>query len=462
MKHSPWQRPSAIALAVIIGLGGMNAGFAEDTNWNPKSWFSGSATAEDSAAEASRLAEQAERAADQAEKAATQARERAEQTAAEAEKAAKQTRERAERARKAAEEARASQAKAAESYAAKQDTKPVVEAGASTSPAFIPNKTGTETTPNFTNAEYQQAKTKGGGWNPMNLFKFGNEEAAVTETPQAPATKPVVLSPAPQSVVADQKAAEAVQAQAAVEEPAEQVKTEPVKTEAKAVQKAPEPAKAQAATETQATEEKNGWGLVNLFKRSEESETAKTETHQKPAEENPEAAMVEPSVKTKAALIETEKGNIAIEFFSEEAPQTVANFVKLVGDGFYNKYNMKFHRVIPGFVVQTGDPTGTGAGGSQQRIPLEVKNKLSHDAKGVVAMARGPAPDSASSQFYITLAPQTSLDAKYAIFGRVISGLEVLDKIEKDDMLYGIRLVELSSVKRDQEPEKKNLFSKMF
>ena len=77
-------------------------------------------------------------------------------------------------------------------------------------------------------------------------------------------------------------------------------------------------------------------------------------------------------------------------------------------------------------------------------------------------MARGADPDSATSQFYITLAPQTSLDGKYAIFGRVISGIDILSKIEKDDMLYGIRLVDLSSVVRDQQPEKKKFFSSLF
>jgi cyclophilin family peptidyl-prolyl cis-trans isomerase len=123
---------------------------------------------------------------------------------------------------------------------------------------------------------------------------------------------------------------------------------------------------------------------------------------------------------------------------------------------------MKFHRVVPGFVVQTGDPTGTGAGGSKKTVPLEAKNKLSHNAKGIVAMARGADPNSATSQFYITLAPQTSLDGKYAIFGKVISGIDVLDKIEKDDMMYGIRLVELSSVVRDPAPEKKKFFSSLF
>lgn len=162
----------------------------------------------------------------------------------------------------------------------------------------------------------------------------------------------------------------------------------------------------------------------------------------------------------KAVTLETQKGNVVFELYPDEAPVTVANFVKLVSDNFYNQPGMKFHRVVPGFVIQTGDPTGTGAGGSKERIPLEIKNKLSHDAKGVVAMARGASPNSATSQFYITLAPQKTLDAKYAIFGRVVSGLEVLDKIEKGDIVYGAKLTDLRSVARDEDPSKKNALKK--
>lgn len=163
-------------------------------------------------------------------------------------------------------------------------------------------------------------------------------------------------------------------------------------------------------------------------------------------------------LKTKAVQVSTEKGNFVFELYPDEAPLTVRNFVKLVDQKFYDNFNMKFHRVIPGFVIQTGDPTGTGAGGSKERIPLETKNKLTHDAKGVVAMARGPDPNSATSQFYVTLAPETTLDGKYAIFGRVISGLDVLEKIEKGDMLYGVTLVDINKVTRDVQPDKKGMF----
>lgn len=166
------------------------------------------------------------------------------------------------------------------------------------------------------------------------------------------------------------------------------------------------------------------------------------------------------------AMIYTEKGNIYIEFYPDQAPKTVENFVHLVEKKFYDQPNMAFHRVVPGFVVQTGDPTGTGAGGSKERIILEAKNKLSHNAKGVVAMARSADPDSASSQFYITLTPQTALDGKYAIFGKVVSGLDVLDRIKKGDSLYGVSMVDLSNIPKDPVEKKsftgsfKNVFAK--
>ncbi|MBY0404576.1 MAG: peptidylprolyl isomerase [Cyanobacteria bacterium] len=163
-------------------------------------------------------------------------------------------------------------------------------------------------------------------------------------------------------------------------------------------------------------------------------------------------------------LIQTEKGNIGIEVFPEQAPATVKNFLKLVEEKFYDKPSMVFHRVVPGFVIQTGDPTGTGMGGSGKRIPLEVKNKLSHNAKGMVAMARTSDPNSATSQFYITLAPQTSLDGKYAVFGKVISGSDVLDKIKQGDKLYGIKLIDKRALVPDKKEDKKGLghFKNLF
>ncbi len=206
------------------------------------------------------------------------------------------------------------------------------------------------------------------------------------------------------------------------------------------------------------------WNPMTWFSKPASENTtanANQETTQ-PEEKATPAPAAEVDLRTKAAVMETEKGNITFELYPDYAPVTVNNFAKLISDGFYNRYNMKFHRVLPGFVIQTGDPTGTGAGGSKDRIPLESKNKLSHNAKGIVAMARGADPNSATSQFYITLTPQTNLDGKYTIFGKVIAGIDVLDKIEKNDMLYGIRLVDLDSVVRDPSPDKKRFFSSVF
>lgn len=142
----------------------------------------------------------------------------------------------------------------------------------------------------------------------------------------------------------------------------------------------------------------------------------------------------------------TSKGVITIQVYQKEAPITAGNFLDLVKRGFYK--NMKFHRVEPGFVVQTGDPLGNGTGGfidpkthSERTIPLETKPSLKHDAAGVVAMARSQDPNSASSQFYITLGPASFLDNNYAVFGRVTSGLDVVKQIRVGDKFISAKLV---------------------
>lgn len=176
---------------------------------------------------------------------------------------------------------------------------------------------------------------------------------------------------------------------------------------------------------------------------------------EQPAKAEPPAAKTETPAIDQAtaefdgATLTTERGKIVIRLYEKEAPITVANFKKLVDDGFYNTSGMVFHRVVDGFVVQTGDPTGTGYGGSGKTIPLEVKNRLSHDSIGVVAMARGPLPNSATSQFYITLAKQKSLDGKYAIFGEVIQGLGVLPTIHKGDRVYGVELSQTKGMAKE-------------
>jgi peptidyl-prolyl cis-trans isomerase B (cyclophilin B) len=124
-------------------------------------------------------------------------------------------------------------------------------------------------------------------------------------------------------------------------------------------------------------------------------------------------------------------GVIKLELYPRDAPNTVANFVTLAQSGFYD--GLIFHRVVPGFVIQGGDPTGTGTGGPGYAIKGEftengVENPLSHE-RGVLSMARANSPDSAGSQFFIMHQKSTSLDGKYAAFGRVTSGMDVVDRI---------------------------------
>ena len=124
-------------------------------------------------------------------------------------------------------------------------------------------------------------------------------------------------------------------------------------------------------------------------------------------------------------------GKITLELYPDKAPITVANFEKLVKEGFYN--GLTFHRIIPGFMIQGGDPLGNGMGGSDKKIKGEFKsNGVNNDIKhvrGVISMARSYDPNSASSQFFIMHADAPHLDGQYAAFGKVTSGMEVVDEI---------------------------------
>ena len=140
-------------------------------------------------------------------------------------------------------------------------------------------------------------------------------------------------------------------------------------------------------------------------------------------------------------VIETSKGIITIETYPSEAPKTVENFVKLVKANFYNRQH--FHRVEKGFVAQVGDPNSKdfaqkdiwGRRGSGNPIGVaEISKKLTH-RKGAVAMAHAGDPAKADSQFYITLAAKKNLDGKYALFGQVTSGMDVVEKLEVGDLV---------------------------
>lgn len=138
------------------------------------------------------------------------------------------------------------------------------------------------------------------------------------------------------------------------------------------------------------------------------------------------------SMKTARAILHTRFGDITIEFFPEAAPNHVDNFIQLAQSGFYN--GTTFHRIIPGFMIQGGDPltkspdrTRHGTGGPGYRLKAEF-NDRSH-TRGAVSMARSPHPDSAGSQFFICVADAPHLDRQYTVFGKVVSGMEVVDKI---------------------------------
>jgi len=126
------------------------------------------------------------------------------------------------------------------------------------------------------------------------------------------------------------------------------------------------------------------------------------------------------------ATIETTKGRIVIELYTDKAPKTTANFIKLVKQGFYK--GILFHRVIPGFMVQTGDPTGTGRGGPGYTFEDEFAPDLKHDSPGMVSMANA-GPNTNGSQFFIILAPTPWLNGKHAIFGKVVEGQAVVEQI---------------------------------
>ena len=142
--------------------------------------------------------------------------------------------------------------------------------------------------------------------------------------------------------------------------------------------------------------------------------------------------------KSPKAIIEMDAGKITIELYEKDAPATVENFVKLAKRGFYD--GLTFHRVVPGFVVQGGDPKGDGSGGPGYQIKGEF-NSRKH-VTGTVAMARSASPDSAGSQFYITLAPQPFLDNKYSVFGQVLEGMDVVMKIKRGDRMKKVTIVE--------------------
>jgi peptidyl-prolyl cis-trans isomerase B (cyclophilin B) len=140
------------------------------------------------------------------------------------------------------------------------------------------------------------------------------------------------------------------------------------------------------------------------------------------------------------AVFQTTKGTFVLEFYPDKAPETVKNFKKLVKAGFYD--GLTFHRYVPEFVIQGGDPKGDGTGGPGYTIPDEF-NDLKH-APGMVGMAHKGIPNSAGSQFYICLPPDkgqfSHLDGKYTLFARVVEGMNVVEKLRQGDKIIEARL----------------------
>jgi peptidyl-prolyl cis-trans isomerase B (cyclophilin B) len=148
--------------------------------------------------------------------------------------------------------------------------------------------------------------------------------------------------------------------------------------------------------------------------------------------------------------IQTERGNITIEMFEDEAPNTVANMISLIEKGYYDGLN--FHRVIPDFMIQGGCPHGTGTGGPGYDFDDECAQDRRHDRAGVLSMANA-GPGTNGSQFFITHGPTPHLDGKHTVFGKVTEGQEVVDEIKQGDVMQTVVVLQ----KRDHVYEVEKL-----
>lgn len=139
------------------------------------------------------------------------------------------------------------------------------------------------------------------------------------------------------------------------------------------------------------------------------------------------------------AVVTTNKGVFKFELYAKRASTTTENFIGLTESGFYD--GLTFHRYEPEFVIQGGDPRGDGTGGSEKTIPLEIHPELTH-VVGAVGMARSQNPNSASSQFYVTLAPAHFLDGNYAVFGIVTDGMDVVQSLRAGDRMEKVTITQ--------------------
>jgi len=144
----------------------------------------------------------------------------------------------------------------------------------------------------------------------------------------------------------------------------------------------------------------------------------------------------------KVATIQTPKGTIQIELYDDKTPKTVANFVKLAQDGFYD--GLSFHRVIDDFMIQGGCPRGDGTGGPGYQFEDEFHPELKHDGPGVLSMANA-GPNTNGSQFFITHVATPWLDGKHSVFGRVIDGLDVVNAVQQGDKIERVTIAEATT-----------------
>lgn len=151
---------------------------------------------------------------------------------------------------------------------------------------------------------------------------------------------------------------------------------------------------------------------------------------------NPDLSVDANGLSKATVVMTTNQGVIKYKFYPQDAPGTVKRIIELINGGFYN--GLTFHRVVPGFVVQGGDPIGNGTGGSGVKLKAEFNSR--RHIEGAVAMARAAHPDSADSQFYISLGTHPHLDKNYTVFGQVVEGMDVARKLQVGDRMVNVRV----------------------
>ncbi len=178
-------------------------------------------------------------------------------------------------------------------------------------------------------------------------------------------------------------------------------------------------------------------GGQDLDKKSTSQSTTESTTSSKPKTYSAPSPMNIFANKKYTAIMETSKGNMVLELFAKDVPRTVNNFVFLAREGFYD--NTIFHRVIAGFMAQGGDPTGTGTGGPGYKFADEFTSHT--HVTGTLSMANA-GPNTNGSQFFICFAPQPHLNGKHTVFGQLIEGMDVLNKIVQGDKLIRVTITE--------------------